>query len=397
MTWPSSNLYRHLDRVGARRGAAVQRDAAGSRALCSSGSRSAQVVLLGEASHGTQDFYHLRASITKHLIRASRADRRRRRSGLAGRVSRQSLRARRGRRWRRQHRARRASSGFRRGCGATPRCCRSCAGCASGTTTHPTQQGRLLRPRSLQPDDVDPGGIAYLDKVDPAAAARARATAMRASITSPATRSLRLCGVGRHHRAVRRRRSSQQLARAAGARGRLREPRWPGRATTSSSSPSRTRGSRRTPRSTTARCSAAVTRPGTSATRHMADTFDALVRPPGRRNGVKPRIAVWAHNSHLGDARATEMGERGELNLGQLLRERYGADAQSIGFTTYDGTVTAASDWDARRRAQGGAAGARRVDRSSAARRRHCRNSCCTCTTSGWPDSRRRCSSARSA
>jgi erythromycin esterase-like protein len=79
---------------------------------------------------------------------------------------------------------------------------------------------------------------------------------------------------------------------------------------------------------------------------HMADTFDALMAFLGQRNGVKPRIAVWAHNSHLGDARATEMGERGELNLGQLLRERHGAHVKSIGFTTYDGTVTAASDWD---------------------------------------------------
>ena len=79
----------------------------------------------------------------------------------------------------------------------------------------------------------------------------------------------------------------------------------------------------------------------------MADTVDALLTFLGERNGVNPRIAVWAHNSHLGDARATEMGERGELNLGQLLRERHGADVKSIGFTTYDGTVTAASEWDA--------------------------------------------------
>ena len=79
---------------------------------------------------------------------------------------------------------------------------------------------------------------------------------------------------------------------------------------------------------------------------HMADTFDALMKYLAERNGVKPKIAVWAHNSHLGDARATEMGDRGELNVGQLLRQRYGADAKSIGFTTYDGSVTAASDWD---------------------------------------------------
>ena len=79
---------------------------------------------------------------------------------------------------------------------------------------------------------------------------------------------------------------------------------------------------------------------------HMAETFEALMAFLGR-DAAEPKMAVWAHNSHLGDARATEMGERGELNLGQLLRQRYGGDAVSIGFTTYDGTVTAASDWDA--------------------------------------------------
>ncbi|HWI16534.1 MAG TPA: erythromycin esterase family protein [Vicinamibacterales bacterium] len=80
---------------------------------------------------------------------------------------------------------------------------------------------------------------------------------------------------------------------------------------------------------------------------HMADTLDALLNYLSARSGVKARVAVWAHNSHLGDARATEMADRGELNLGQLLRQRYGQDAQSIGFTTFDGTVTAAPDWDA--------------------------------------------------
>ena len=55
---------------------------------------------------------------------------------------------------------------------------------------------------------------------------------------------------------------------------------------------------------------------------------------------------VWAHNSHLGDARATETAARGELNVGQLVRERHPADCRLIGFTTYTGTVTAASDWE---------------------------------------------------
>jgi erythromycin esterase-like protein len=54
---------------------------------------------------------------------------------------------------------------------------------------------------------------------------------------------------------------------------------------------------------------------------------------------------VWAHNSHVGDARATELSKEGELNLGQIVRERFGAAAVLIGFSTYHGTVTAASDW----------------------------------------------------
>jgi erythromycin esterase-like protein len=75
---------------------------------------------------------------------------------------------------------------------------------------------------------------------------------------------------------------------------------------------------------------------------HMAETLDALAQ----HFGAKAKIVVWAHNSHLGDARATEMGQRGELNLGQLVRERYKNEATLVGFTTYTGTVTAASGWD---------------------------------------------------
>jgi erythromycin esterase-like protein len=79
---------------------------------------------------------------------------------------------------------------------------------------------------------------------------------------------------------------------------------------------------------------------------HMADTLDALLRHLDRAN-KRTNVVVWAHNSHLGDARATEMGHGGELNLGQLVRERYGNEAFSIGFSTYTGTVTAAADWGA--------------------------------------------------
>ena len=78
--------------------------------------------------------------------------------------------------------------------------------------------------------------------------------------------------------------------------------------------------------------------------RHMAETLAALVAHL-ETQAQHPKVVVWAHNSHLGDARATRMGAAGELNLGQLVRQRYGAEALLIGFTTYRGTVTAASTW----------------------------------------------------
>lgn len=80
--------------------------------------------------------------------------------------------------------------------------------------------------------------------------------------------------------------------------------------------------------------------------RHMMDTLVALMAHLDRIHG-EARIVVWAHNSHVGNADATEMGRRGEFNIGQLAREHFGAKAVSIGFTTFSGTVTAASDWDA--------------------------------------------------
>jgi erythromycin esterase-like protein len=80
--------------------------------------------------------------------------------------------------------------------------------------------------------------------------------------------------------------------------------------------------------------------------RHMVETIDALV---AHLNGSRqPKAIIWAHNSHLGDARATEMSQRGELNVGQLIRERFGEEAVLIGFSTHTGTVTAASDWGMR-------------------------------------------------
>jgi erythromycin esterase-like protein len=77
---------------------------------------------------------------------------------------------------------------------------------------------------------------------------------------------------------------------------------------------------------------------------HMAETIEALcthLSGPGR----PAKLAVWAHNSHLGDARATQMGQRGELNVGQLMREQFPEKTCLVGYTSSHGTVTAASDW----------------------------------------------------
>jgi erythromycin esterase-like protein/predicted phosphoribosyltransferase len=79
--------------------------------------------------------------------------------------------------------------------------------------------------------------------------------------------------------------------------------------------------------------------------RHMAETLRELLHFLEKAR-PRARIVVWAHNSHLGDARATEMGQSGELNVGQLVREEFGADSVLVGFTTAIGTVTAATEWD---------------------------------------------------
>jgi erythromycin esterase-like protein len=92
--------------------------------------------------------------------------------------------------------------------------------------------------------------------------------------------------------------------------------------------------------------------------RHMAGTLDALVEHLDHQV-PRAKIVVWEHNSHVGDARATEMGARGELNVGQLARQRYGRECVLVGFTTFDGTVTAATDW-------GGEAERKRVRPASA-------------------------------
>lgn len=79
---------------------------------------------------------------------------------------------------------------------------------------------------------------------------------------------------------------------------------------------------------------------------HMSETLNSLAEH-FRRQRQPGKFVVWAHNSHLGDARATQMGRAGEWNVGQLVRESHPGDCILIGFTTHSGTVTAAADWGA--------------------------------------------------
>ena len=79
---------------------------------------------------------------------------------------------------------------------------------------------------------------------------------------------------------------------------------------------------------------------------HMAETLEHLLE----ERGPNAKALVWSHNSHIGDARATDMGAvRGEHNIGQLARERWGDEVALIGFGTHAGTVSAATDWDGER------------------------------------------------
>lgn len=82
---------------------------------------------------------------------------------------------------------------------------------------------------------------------------------------------------------------------------------------------------------------------------HFANTIGRIDDHLKAGRSGQPKIVIWAHNSHLGDASATDMGQRrGEVNLGQLMRERYPTSGEvfNVGFTTHSGFVAAADEWD---------------------------------------------------
>ncbi|HEY1403210.1 MAG TPA: erythromycin esterase family protein, partial [Pyrinomonadaceae bacterium] len=83
---------------------------------------------------------------------------------------------------------------------------------------------------------------------------------------------------------------------------------------------------------------------------HMAETLQEINRYEEAVRGEKAKVVVWAHNTHQGDARMTEMGEQGELNVGHLMRKFHDGASVLVGFTTYTGEVLAASEWGAQGR-----------------------------------------------
>jgi erythromycin esterase-like protein len=82
--------------------------------------------------------------------------------------------------------------------------------------------------------------------------------------------------------------------------------------------------------------------------RHFDETLDRLLRHYDEQNGKSAKAVVWAHNTHVGDARATDQTRHGEVTLGELVRQRYGVEnAILIGFGSYHGTVVAGRTWGA--------------------------------------------------
>ena len=79
--------------------------------------------------------------------------------------------------------------------------------------------------------------------------------------------------------------------------------------------------------------------------KHMFDVLTALMGYSDTALGVPPKVIVWAHNSHIGNAAATEMSRCQELNIGQLVKQKYGERSFLLGFLTYEGTVMAAKEW----------------------------------------------------
>ncbi len=285
-----------------------------------------RLVLIGEASHGTHEFYRERADITKRLI-ARRASRRSP-SRPTGRTPTASNRYVRG--GGDDADGVEALGGLRalsrRGCGATPTCSTSWAGCGPTTTrsARPSAEGRLLRPRPVQPARLDGGGD-RLPGQGRSRGGRGGRAQRYACFDHFGERppGLRLRRRARP-RAVLRGRGGRAARRAAALGRRVRAARRPARRGRLLLRRAERAARARTPRSTTARCSAARCPSWNLRDRHMAETLEALRRSPlGRR--TSPRRSWSGRTTRISATRARpRWAPRGEWNVGQLVRERHG-------------------------------------------------------------------------
>ena len=324
----------------------------------------ARFVLIGEASHGTHDFYRERAAHHPPPDREQRLRRGRGRGRLARRLPRQPLRARRGRRRHGDRGARRLQALPGLDVAQHRRRSSSSTGCATTTTGAPGRAQALASTASTSTACSRRSRRCSPTSTRSTRRRRsARATATPASTTSPRTA---------RPTATRRASSSTRAMRAGGRR----------RSCASCSRARRRclarRGDGDEDAYFYAEQNARLVKNAEEYYRTMFSGARVVVepaRPPhGRdarprstttstaRRGGRPKIVVWAHNSHLGDARATEMGERGELNVGQLVRERL---RRATRCWSASPPTTAPSrrrrDWDDAGRAQAGAARPRRA------------------------------------
>jgi protein-L-isoaspartate(D-aspartate) O-methyltransferase len=293
----------------------------------------ARVVLLGEASHGTSEFYRARAAITRRLVEkhgfsivAVEAD-----WPDAASIDRRSAAAGPGR----QRRA--AVPALPDLDVAQPRGRGLHRLAAAWNAGRPMEErvgfyGLDLYNLSASLRAV----LDYLDEVDPEAAAVARE---RYGCLTPWARATGLWPHGPHHRLrPLRGRGGQDPDRPAPAPARLRGQDGDDFLDAAANA--------RLVKNAEAYYRAMYY--GAAESWNLRDThmFETLTAVLDAR-GPQAKAVVWAHNSHIGDASKTEMGlSRGELNIGQLCRERFGSQAALIGFGTHTGTVACASDWD---------------------------------------------------
>ena len=297
----------------------------------------ARFVLIGEASHGTHEFYRERAPDHAAADRRDGLHRGRRRGRLARRLPRQPVRARRRATTRRRAGARADFQPLPRVDVAQRRRARvRRRGCARTTTrVAPGATGRLLRARPLQPARVDRGGRRLPRARRPRRGASARASATPASTTFGGEPQAYGYAAGVRRRASRARTRSSRSSSSCSAASRSYSARdgWlrRGRVLRAEQNARRRHDAEQYYRSMFRGRVASWNLRDT----HMADTLDALRRPP-RPRPADAKVVVWAHNSHLGDARATEIGRARRAQRRPARPRAPRRRRLLVGFTTYD-------------------------------------------------------------